>query len=153
MTSSYNEIYSRFFIKVDATMSFLKLSREDLNEFLTEWLHASLAKPYVRRIFKSLKTDNETMTMEFDIHNSVDEDSDKEYVKEIIAYGMAVEWLEPRVKSDETVRQFFGGKEQKWFSQAQHMSEIRGMLSDAKIEIRKLIRDHGYIYNSYLNGD
>ena len=82
--------------------------------------------------------------------NPVDDDADIEFILELIAMGMTVEWLEPRVKSVKNVAQMFGGKEQKFYSQAAHLTELETMLNDSRVELRKMVRDYGYIHNSYI---
>jgi hypothetical protein len=47
--------------------------------------------------------------------------------------------------------QVFGGREQKWFSQSQDLNELQNLLENAESEVRNLIRDRGFIWNSYLN--
>lgn len=152
MTVLYNEIYSRFFAKADTAMTIMSVSRDDLREFLLEWLHAAAAKPYVRRVFRSFSLDDKVMEADADINNPVDEDADKEYVIDVLACGMVAEWLSPRVYAEENIKQFFAGKEQKFYSQSSHIAELRGLLEDIRREQRGLIRDHGYIWNSYLSG-
>ena len=34
--------------------------------------------------------------------------------------------------------------------QSTHMAEIRSMLTDARVELRKMVRDYGYVHNSYI---
>jgi hypothetical protein len=47
----------------------------------------------------------------------------------------------------------YGGKEQKFYSQAQQLSELKDLLSTTKSEQRRIICDHGYVNNSYLRGE
>ena len=48
------------------------------------------------------------------------------------------------------IQQMYGGKEQKFYAQANHLNAIQSLLSRFKIEQKKLIRDHGANYNSYI---
>lgn len=80
-------------------------------------------------------------------------DDDFGFVVEIISMGMVVEWLEPQVNSVLNTLQMFSGKEEKFYSQSNHLSELRGLLKDAQLKQRKLIRDRGYISNTYLSED
>ncbi len=89
--------------------------------------------------------------MNWELKNSIDDNSDELFVIEVFAQGMIIQWLEPKVKSILNVKQFFGGKEEKFYSQANHLNELRSLLSDANISLRKLLRDHGYIINSYIS--
>ena len=80
-------------------------------------------------------------------------DADTDFVVEMLAKGVVVEWLKPQVRGSKlNVKQVFGTKEEKFFSQAQHISEIRGLLEDTENELRKMIRDRGYINNGYVDG-
>ena len=63
---------------------------------------------------------------------------------------MVIKWLEPQVKSKVNIAQMFGGKEQKFYSQSQHLSELKDMLETEKISLNKLIRDRGSVFNPYL---
>lgn len=153
MTSSYDTLYSRFLSRIE-DYKLLSLNEEDIAEMLKQWLRGAVAKPYVRRIFDTLSFNDERGILTFTIKNPVDDDSDAEYVSEVITIGMVIEWLEPQVKSVINISQMFGSnKEAKFYAQANHLSTIKELLDDTKIEQRKLIRDHGYLYNSYISED
>ena len=153
MTSlDYNKIYSRLFTKIEA-YDFIDLSEEMLNEFLCNWLHSATANPYVRRLFSSVVFDDELEELTYEMKYEVDDDSDKEFVIEILSLGMAINWLEPKINSITNINQFFGSKDEKWFSQASHLSELRGLLDDFNKQQRRKIADRGYIWNSYLDGE
>lgn len=149
MTSSYSQIYSCFLSKV-TDYNFLNMSEEDMYDLMSTWLHNTLSLPYVRRLFTTLNADDVIMQLSFELKNVVDEASDFDFVLELIAKGMVVEWLEPQVNSVLNTSQMFGGKEQKFYSQSNHFKEIKDKLKEEKTELRKMIRDRGYIYNSYL---
>ena len=38
----------------------------------------------------------------------------------------------------------------KWYAQSNHMAELRGIEEDAELEVRRMIRDRGFISNKYL---
>lgn len=148
MTSKYDEIYSCFLSKI-TEYKFMSLPQDDVYAMMCGWLHSAVSKPYIRRIFSSIKLDDEIMVVDYEVVNSVDEDADREYITELLGKAMVIEWLEPQVKSTLNISQAYMGKEQKYFSQAQHMSVLQNMLEDAKLEIRRMIRDHGYFFRSY----
>lgn len=152
MTSKYNDIYSCFLSKI-TDYKFVSLPADDAYELMNGWLHSAVSKPYIRRIFSSLALDDEVATITFEVLDAVDDNYDKEYAMEIISKGMVIEWLEPQVKSTLSVAQMFSGKEAKWYSEANHLKEIKGLLEDAKCEIRKIIRDHGYFYRNYISNE
>ena len=152
MTSlSYDNIYSRFLSKVEA-YDFLELSEDNIYILLSEWLHSVTANPYVRRLFKTFNIYDEVQEMQYEMKYSVDEDADKEFLKEILSLGMIVAWLEPKVNSINNVAQMFGSKEEKWYSQASHLSELRALVNDSKKKQRRMIADRGYAWNTYLDG-
>ena len=39
------------------------------------------------------------------------------------------------------------------YAQANHLAQLRALLEDAKISLNKMIRDRGYVYNSYIRGE
>lgn len=148
---SYDEIFSDFLGSVtDYDLASIKI--DDMYGLMTEYLHKTLSQSYVRRLFSSITFDDIVQMFTFEMANSVDDEADLDFVRYILSKGMVVEWLKPQVRSKVNIAQFFGGKEQKWFSQAQHLSELRGLLEDTQLEMRKAIRDRGYIYNPYLEG-
>ena len=146
---TYNQIKSRFFSKIE-DYKFLTEYEDFSNEFIKEWLRSTLAKPKVRRIFDALSIDEEMDNFDFEIKYPVDDFSDAEYVIDILAYGIVVGWLEPKVQSTINIQQMYGGKEEKFYAQANHLDTIKELLSESSSKIGKLIRDRGYIYNSYL---
>lgn len=152
MILNYQDIYSRFLAKI-TDYDFLKRSTDDSYEYMCSWLHSAMSKPYVRRKFQTFKMNDEVMNLTFELRNSVDEDSDYEFVTEIAALGMVVEWLAPRVQSTNNVNQIYSGKEQKFYSQSNHMQTVNDLWNTTKNTVRKMIRDYGYINNSYINRD
>jgi len=150
MTSlSYDEVFDDFLGRV-ADFDFSTMDESTANYLMAEYLQKVVSRPYIRRLFKSISADKEIHLIEFEMVDVVDEDADLEFVKTILSKGMVVEWLEPQVRTKVNIAQFFGGKEQKYFSQSNHIAELRALLHDTEVELRGEIRDRGYIYNSYL---
>lgn len=149
---NYEKIFSRLFSKIEA-YDFIELSEEMLDEFLCNWIHSAAANPYVRRLFASLVLDDELKELSYKMRYIVDEFSDEEFVIEILALGTAIAWLEPKINSITNVAQFFGSKDERWFSQASHLSELRGLFNDFKKQQRRMIADRGYAWNTYLDGE
>ena len=147
---SYSTLFSRVLNKINDPKE-LSLDENDLLEIYTERLHSVVGKPRVRRLFSSLSLDDEIQEMTFTLNNSVDEDSDTEFVLEILALGMAIEWLQPQVDSRNYTAQMVGGKEEKMMQN--HYKPMQDRLDSMKKEQNKMIRDYGYMYNSYINGD
>jgi len=148
----YDKIYSRLFTKIEA-YDFIELSKDMLNEFLCNWLHSATANPYVRRLFKSFSADDEIQVITYEMKYSIDELTDEEFVIEVLTFGVAISWLEPKVNSITNIAQMFGSKDERFFSQSQHLSELRGLLYDFQKRQRRMIADRGYAWNTYLNGE
>ena len=147
MVLSYSTLFSRVLNKINDPKE-LSLDENDLLEIYTERLHSVVGKPRVRRLFSSLSLDDEIQEMTFTLNNSVDEESDKDFVLEILSLGMAIEWLQPQVDSVIHTSVMIGGKEEKKLLD-NHKNMI-DRLDSMKKEQNKMIRDYGYIYNSYI---
>ena len=147
MTLPYETIFSRTRGRISDPKE-LSLDENDLLEIYTERLHSVVGKPRVRRLFSSLSLDDEIQEMTFTLNNSVDEESDKDFVLEILSLGMAIEWLQPQVDSVIHTSVMIGGKEEKKLLD-NHKNMIE-RLDSMKKEQNKMIRDYGYMYNSYI---
>lgn len=89
--------------------------------------------------------------MEFEMKTeSTDETESVDFVAYVLAYQMAILWLEPQVKSMTNTKLLLSGKEESHYSQANHLKELEASLKESKVQLRKDIRDRGYVHNSYL---
>lgn len=147
----YDKIYSCFLSKI-TDYKFLNLPTDDAYDIMRGWLHSAISKPFVRKEFSTIAFKDDILMLDFEIKRSIDKQSDEDYAVEIIAMGMVIEWIEPQVKSVVNMSQMFSGKEMKFYAQANHLSELKKMLDDAKVEIRRIIRDHGY-FSGTLNSE
>ena len=136
---SYSTLFSRVLNKINDQKE-LSLDENDLLEIYTERLHSVVGKPRVRRLFSSLSLDDEIQEMTFTLNNSVDEESDKDFVLEILSLGMAIEWLQPQVDSVIHTSVMIGGKEEKKLLD-NHKNMIE-RLDSMKKEQNKMIRDY-----------
>ena len=150
MTSSYNDIYSRFLNKI-RDYDFAGLPEPTATEQMKEWLQSSLSHTYIYRIFDSFSADDEIAEMEYTLKSSVDDYSDKNFVEELLSNAIVIEWVTPKVQTTTLLNQMItNSKEQKWYSQQQHIQQLRELKSDTENKVRSMLRDKGYIYNSYL---
>lgn len=148
---SYEKISGLFRSMVEA-IEYIKMSDEDIASMQTDWIHSSAANPRVRKMFSVLCLDDEMLQVECSLRNSFDEKYDIEFTTKLLAIGMVVAWLEPKVHSTSNIAQMFGGKEEKFYSQSSHLGELKGLLKDKKIELSAMIRDYGTYNNSYISG-
>ena len=149
MTISYENIYNRFLQKID-DVEFLQLDRNTAYEKMKGWLTTALSVPYTRRLFSSLVKNDEILTFDFELKQSVDDDADVDFIEEALALGMLIAWLEPKVQTTTTITQGLFGREQKMFAQSSHLGQTRELLEMARSNQRRLIMDRGYINNIYL---
>ena len=151
MTSiSYEDVYSIFLSSI-TDYNLLNADDAEVYDQFAEMLHKVAASTYIRRLFTTFTMNDQTLTIEYEMKNpSVDETEDKEFLVNVLAKGMIEEWVRPQVNKTSLTAQMFGGKEQKMFSQSQHLAELRALLDSARLEKRKMIRERGYIYNPYL---
>lgn len=150
MTSSYNDIYSRFLNKI-RDYEFAGLPEPNATEQMREWLQSALSHTYIYRIFETFSADDEIAEFEYTLKSSVDEYSDKHFVEELLGNAMVYEWMSEKVNSTTLLNQMItNSKESRFFSQQQHLAQLRAVQADAETKVRFMLRDKGYNYNSYL---
>ena len=150
MLLPYETVFSRTRGRINDPKE-LSLSENDLLEIYTERLHNVIGKPRVRRLFSSIVMDDEIQQIDFTLNNSVDEASDIDFVTDLLILGMTIEWLQPQVDSILHTSVMIGGKEEKKLLD-NHKNMI-DRLDSMKTELNKMIRDYGYMYNSYINSE
>lgn len=147
----YDSIISRLFKKIRA-YDLIELSDEEANEFLCDWIHSSLANPEIRKLFSSLSFNDEAQCINYEMAYTVDEDSDKEFLIELTACGSIVEWLSPQIYSSLLTRQTYGSKEEKFYSESAHMSQLHSLLQACEIKISHMVNSRGASWNTWLDG-
>ena len=147
MLLPYETVFSRTRGRINDVKE-LSLSENDLLEIYTERLNNVIANPRVRRLFSSLTLDDEIQQLDFTLNNSVDETADMNFVVGILVLGMTIEWLQPQVDSIMHTSVMIGSKEEKKLLD-NHKNMIE-RLDSMKKEQNKMIRDYGYMYNSYI---
>ena len=139
MGTPYSSIYDRALAKI-TDYDLAILPETDFQLMLKGWLSSAISK--FRKCESDLsKRDDELETFNVDL---VDEEI------EILSLLMVGEWLEPQVNSVNVTLQMFGGKEEKYYSQSQHLATIKALRDDPRTEARKLMRDYTYAHNSYF---
>ena len=112
----------------------LKLSDNDVREMMWGWMISAISK--FRRCENDLsQRDDEIQTFLVDL---------LDIEIEIIALLMVSEWLEPQLNSELYTSQFFGGKEEKFYAQANQLEKLIALKHRTDIAAKKLMRDYGY---------
>ena len=136
----YSTLYERCLSKLeDPTL--LQLPEEDLEQMLHDYMLSAIAK--------HRKCDHDLSDRNDELKQFNSDLTDLEI--EILAILMLREWISVRLHSVTNVLQVFSGKETKWFSQAQHIAELRAMDDTLKLEAQQLSRDWTYQNNDYFN--
>lgn len=65
---------------------------------------------------------------------------------------MVIEWITPKINSLNNTQQVFGSSEEKFYSQTNHLNGLKDLKKSLIKEQKNLIKDRGYIWNSYLDG-
>ena len=139
MATSYEEIYNLASNKITDPEIAL-LSQEDIEELFHGYLISAIHK------FRKCKNDLSNRDDELRQFNVDLLDVEKE----ILAILVAREWLQPQLYSALLTKQVFSDKEQKYYSQSSHISELRALDETLKIDAQKLSRDYTYGNSEYL---
>ena len=134
--TSYEKIYGRFLNRT-TDFNLAELDDHTLNEMLKGWLHSAIVK--TRTASNLSKRDEENEVFESDL-------SDLDV--ELLAMGMTLAWLDQALNSTELTLMMLGGKEEKFYSQSQQISELRALRADTLREMQQL-----YTYSTYVNND
>lgn len=144
LTSNYETIYSKF-LGLIKDYEFLKITDQEAYDNMKEWLEDVYSRPKVRKLFSSIQLDDEVMELSYELRNSIDEAYDKHFVEGLMAHGMVIGWLAPRVNKSTLLDQYFGNSDKKHFSQSSHMGKIKELYEKSESILDKdYTRDHGY---------
>lgn len=150
MTSvEYKEIYSRMFSKIQA-YDLIQMGERDASDFLMEWLHSAFARPDIRRLFSTFKFDDDYEEINYEMKYPMEFDYDHEFVIEVIAINAVLRWIEHKTLSITNILQFYGSKEEKFTSQAAHLSQLEALRERLDIEYKRLIGDRNSMWNTYV---
>ena len=145
---TYEEIYSQFYSKETDPTFFKKYSKDEAYELMNNWLHSIVGIPYIRKCFSTITLDDEILELTFMLKNSIDEDSDNYFVKDIFAQGLVICWMQQKIDKVESLATVVGAKEEKTILNNYKNNIAR--LNSLENKLRKTIRDYGYINNEYI---
>lgn len=139
--TSYDEIYNRAARKI-TDFNLASMSDVDLEDAFHGYLISSISQ---FRKCKNDLSDRDDELRQFNI-DLLDVE------KEILAIMIVRQWLQPQLNSVLLTAQVFSDKEQKYYSQSQHIAEIRALDESLKFEAQKLSRDYTYSSGTYWEG-
>lgn len=152
LTIQYDEIFDTFLESV-TDYHLASLEKSDAYKMMAGWLRKGITKSYVKRLFTTSTFNDDSQIFTFELKHPAKDETDKDqidFVKGVASKAMVIEWCEPKVNKTTNISQGFFGKEQKLFSQASHLAELRNLLADTKAELRHELGDRGVVINSYL---
>ena len=140
MATPYDKVYSRFLNRT-TDFNLAELDDYTLNEMLKSWLHSAIVNARTSSNLMSRDDENEVFNNDL---------SDLDI--ELLAMGMTMAWLDQTLNSSELTLMMIGGKEEKYYSQANHIAELRAMREEIRLEMKRLHSYNTYTNNSYFDG-
>jgi len=137
--TSYETVYGRFLNRT-TDFNLGDLDDHTLGEMLKGWLCSAIVRTRTSSDLSARDDGNEVFNIDL-----------PDLDIELLAMGMTLAWLDQTLNSTDLTRMFVGGKEEKFFSQANHIAELRALREDTKIEMQKLYAYSTYTNNSYFN--
>lgn len=138
MATPYEKIYGRFLSRT-TDFNLVELDDHTLSEMLKGWLHSAIVNARTSVNLADRDDDNE-------VFNNDLSDLDVE----LLAMGMTMAWLDQTLNSTELTLMMLGGKEEKFYSQANHIAELRALREDTRLEMKRLHSYKTYTNNSYF---
>ena len=139
MGTYFEDVFDSFLSKITAYDEYLSLTEDELNTELKMLLKSALAK-FINK--KNLIAD-----YDMDCFNRTLD----ELEIEILAYGMVVSWLTPKINNIELLKQSLSSKDFNFYSQANHLKELKDLKADAEKDFQYWIGR--YTLNSMIYGD
>ena len=138
--TSYETIYKHALRKI-SDPKLASYPDDILEDMLYGWMISAIAK---HRTCEHDLADRDEDLKQF---NSDLSDTEKE----ILAILITREWLAPQLNSTSLTLQVFSGKEEKYYSQKEHLLGLEARDEKLMIEAQKLSRDYTYTDSSYYD--
>ncbi len=138
--TQYSTLYERALAQITDPL-LVQLPEEDLEIMLHDWLMDAIVEPVVGT-YDFLNRDEELKQFNFDI-------SDRD--QKILAIHMVRGWLAPQIRSVTLTNQVFGGKEEKFYAQANQLAEMRNLDADLQRQADLLFCRGTYLDNEYFD--
>ena len=136
----YSTLYDRALAQITDPL-LAQLPEEDLEIMLHDWLMDAIVEPVVGE-YDFSDRDEELKQFNFDI-------SDRD--QKILSIHMVRAWLAPQLRSVTLTQMVFSGKESKYYSQSQHIAEMRALDADLQRQADLLFCRGTYLNNDYFN--
>lgn len=138
--TQYSTLYERALAQITDPL-LVQLPDEDLENMLHDWLMDAIVEPVVGE-YDFADRDEELKQFNFDI---------SERDQKILSIHMVRGWLAPQIRSVTLTHQVFGGKEEKYYAQANQLSEMRNLDADLQRQADLLFCRGTYLNNEYFD--
>lgn len=140
MATPYEKVYECFIQKI-TDFNLVEIDDYSFDNMLQSWLKSAITR--------TRKCEHNLSLRDEDTQQFQDDLSDLEI--ELLALGMVDAWISPMLNSTELALQFIGGKEEKYFSQAQQLATLQNLKKENSLEMNRLHNYYTYTNNSYFN--
>ena len=140
MGTPYEKLYNRALAQITDPL-LAQLPNEDIDKMLHEWMLDAIVEPVIGS-YDFSDRDDELRRFNFDI---------SERDQKILSIHMVRGWLAPQIRSVTLTSQVFGGKEEKYYSQSAHLSEMRALDADLQRQADLLFCRGTYLDNDYFD--
>lgn len=139
MATPYSEIYDRFLSKI-SDFFISELNDDEMLEYCHNLMIAALA---------NLDNIEHDLTQYDDLIAQFEEDLTNTEI-EYIACSMASKWIEPQLNNTTLTAHYIGVKDEKFFSSANQINQLRGLRDDLTARVKKIRRDYNYSHSDYF---
>ena len=138
--TQYSTLYNRTLAQITDPL-LAQLPEEDLENMLYNWMLNAMSEPLVGK-YDFADRDDELKQFNFDI-------SDLD--QRILCIHMVRGWLAPQISSVTLIQQVFGGKEEKFYAQANQLAELRALDEELQRQADLLFCRGTYFDNEYFD--
>ena len=138
--TQYSTLYNRTLAQITDPL-LAQLPEEDLENMLYNWMLNAMSEPLVGK-YDFADRDDELKQFNFDI-------SDLD--QRILCIHMVRGWLAPQISSVTLTQQVFGGKEEKFYAQANQLAELRALDEELQRQADLLFCRGTYFDNEYFD--
>ena len=138
--TSYTILYDRALAQISDPL-LAQLPEEDLEVMLHDYLMDAIVEPTVGE-YDFSDRDDEAKQFNFDI---------SEADQKILSIHMVRGWLAPQIRSVALTSQVFGGKEEKFYAQANQLAEMRNLDADLQRQAELLFCRGTYLDSDYFD--
>lgn len=143
---TYDDVYKRALSRIK-DLELANYTESDFYDCLSEWLHGTIASPLLRKKFQSFSLDDEIMEIDFELTNSVDDDFDKNFVIDILAKGIVINYFPSKLEDAKNFMSWIGGKEEKIMANnySKNMERLKQLKKEYDLELSR----HSWYFSEY----